>query len=301
MSSTEGSPCPCPMPQRVRCSSDGSEHEAPCSPERPERMRDWIIRMVDSKRFPGLEWLDIAPDCPKTVFRVPWIHAKKRGYNRERDAALFREWALHTGKLNTDPTNWKINFRCAINGLKDISEIKDMQTEDCRVYRVLPSRTKRRRPRRPRPEPYSVPSCYPHAESKTTWGTGRSAIFYLLLLLLLMSLLYLFSLAVNQIFNPVGSHYHRGCSPPVYSPQPLVPVSTSLYPTAMKAGDRHRSACIYALPPSSYTDVASRADIVVSSSSGLDGLRALPTACISSTGQPLSGAHITELEVRDTH
>lgn len=166
MSSSEGSPCQ--AQPRASCSSDSSEHEAPCSPERPERMRDWIIRMVDSKRFPGLEWLDAA-EGPRTVFRVPWIHAKKRGYKRERDAALFREWALHTGKVNTDPTNWKINFRCAINGLKDIKEIKDMQTEDCRVYRVLPSRTKRRRRPRPRvsgAEPYTIPSCFSHTAAE---------------------------------------------------------------------------------------------------------------------------------------
>ena len=109
-------------------------------------------RMINSGRFVGLQWLDE----DKTVFKVPWIHAKKRGYCRERDAALFREWAMHSGKyrVDSDPTVWKINFRCAINGLKDIMEIKDMQTEDCRVYKVLPSRSKRRRRNRPRSEPY---------------------------------------------------------------------------------------------------------------------------------------------------
>ena len=72
--------------------------------------------MINSGRFTGLEWLDE----DKTVFKVPWIHAKKRGYNRERDAALFREWAMHSGKYrqDSDPTVWKINFRCSINRLK---------------------------------------------------------------------------------------------------------------------------------------------------------------------------------------
>ena len=120
----------------------------------PERMRDWICRMVDSSRFHGLEWIN--PE--KTIFRVPWIHAKKRGFCKERDAALFREWAIHSGRYRdeSDPTVWKINFRCAINGLKDIMEIKDLQTEDCRVYKVLPSRRARRKPHRrfPNVEPY---------------------------------------------------------------------------------------------------------------------------------------------------
>ena len=112
-------------------------------------------RMISSGRFPGLEWLNEE----KNIFRVPWIHAKKRGYCRKRDAAIFREWAIHSGKFREDgdPTTWKINFRCAINGLKDIMEIKDMQQEDCRVYKVLPSRGRIRR-RRARHEPYPT-SC----------------------------------------------------------------------------------------------------------------------------------------------
>ena len=127
-------------------------------------MDDTLYRMINSGRFTGLEWLDE----DKTVFKVPWIHAKKRGYNRERDAALFREWAMHSGryKEDSDPTAWKINFRCDINGLKDIMEIKDMQTEDCRVYKVLPSRSKWQRPKmaRQRAEPYP-----------TSYATGAEA------------------------------------------------------------------------------------------------------------------------------
>jgi len=62
--------------------------------DRPERMRDWLVRMINSGVFPGLKWID----KEKMVFRVPWIHAKKRDYNQERDAALFREWAIHSGE-----------------------------------------------------------------------------------------------------------------------------------------------------------------------------------------------------------
>ncbi len=99
--SSEGSPC---SGQRARSISDGEHHE--CD-ERPERMRDWLIRMINSGRFPGLEWLD----DDKTIFKVPWVHAKKRGYCRDRDAALFREWAIHSGKYRdeSDPTVWKVH------------------------------------------------------------------------------------------------------------------------------------------------------------------------------------------------
>ena len=137
--------------------------------DRPERMRDWLIRMINSGRFPGLEWLDEA----KTIFRVPWIHAKKRGYCKERDAALFREWAVHSGKYRDegDPTVWKINFRCAINGLKDILEMKDLQTEDCRVYKVLPSRSRRSQRKHRSRFPTTEPYCYP------LQGTGKPLVF----------------------------------------------------------------------------------------------------------------------------
>lgn len=125
-------------------------------------------RMINSGRFIGLEWLD----KEKTIFKVPWIHAKKRGYCRERDAALFREWAIHSGKYrqDSDPTVWKINFRCAINGLKDIQEIKDMQTEDCRVYKVYPSRSRRRRRavRRTAVDPYPMSRPDAYSDSKST-------------------------------------------------------------------------------------------------------------------------------------
>jgi hypothetical protein len=115
--------------------------------ERPERMRDWLVRIINSGRIPGLRWLD----DEKAIFRVPWIHAKKRDYNQERDAALFREWAIHSGKYGdgSDVTTWKINFRCALNGLKDIIERRDLEEPDCRVYQMLPcSSTGRRRKRR---------------------------------------------------------------------------------------------------------------------------------------------------------
>lgn len=70
---------------------DGSLHHH--NGERPERMREWLVRMIDSGRFLGLEWLD----HELAIFKVPWVHAKKRDYNQERDAALFKEWAIHSG------------------------------------------------------------------------------------------------------------------------------------------------------------------------------------------------------------
>ena len=64
----------------------------PMDSGRPERMKDWLMRMINSGKFSGLVWLD----QEKKIFKVPWKHLK--GKNQERDAALFREWAIHSGK-----------------------------------------------------------------------------------------------------------------------------------------------------------------------------------------------------------
>lgn len=50
-----------------------------------------------------------------------------------------------------DVTTWKINFRCALNGLKDIVERKDLEEQDCRVYQMLPTSGSNRRRKRRRP------------------------------------------------------------------------------------------------------------------------------------------------------
>ena len=139
----------------VRKSRDGKQES-----ERPGRMKNWLIRMINSGRFHGLEWIN----QNKTIFKVPWVHAKRRDYNRERHAALFREWAVHSGTYRdeSDPTVWKMQFRCAINGLKDIVELKDLQTEDYRVYMVCSSRREAERIRKrsvypPTTSTYSYP------------------------------------------------------------------------------------------------------------------------------------------------
>lgn len=108
------------------------------------KMKNWIIQQVNSGKFPGLEWVN----KEKTKFKVPWRHAKKKGYNRERDAALFKEWAIFTGKSakHSDPTVWKINFRCALNSLKDIRECKEDLTDSFKVYEILPFPSKKKSP-----------------------------------------------------------------------------------------------------------------------------------------------------------
>lgn len=74
------------------------------------------------------------------------MHAARHGWDVEKDAPLFRNWAIHTGKYQPgidkpDPKTWKANFRCAMNSLPDIEEVKDKSikkgTNAFRVYKML--------------------------------------------------------------------------------------------------------------------------------------------------------------------
>lgn len=74
------------------------------------------------------------------------MHAARHGWDLEKDAPLFMRWAIHTGKYQPgvdrpDPKTWKANFRCAMNSLPDIEEVKDKSikkgTNAFRVYKML--------------------------------------------------------------------------------------------------------------------------------------------------------------------
>ncbi|KFQ96393.1 Interferon regulatory factor 1 [Nipponia nippon] len=111
------------------------------------RMRPWLEMQINSNQIPGLIWIN----KDKMMFQIPWKHAAKHGWDMEKDACLFRSWAIHTGRYkvgekNPDPKTWKANFRCAMNSLPDIEEVKDKSinkgSSAVRVYRMLPPLTK---------------------------------------------------------------------------------------------------------------------------------------------------------------
>ncbi|NWR74089.1 IRF1 factor, partial [Centropus unirufus] len=111
------------------------------------RMRPWLEMQINSNQIPGLQWIN----KDKMMFQIPWKHAAKHGWDMEKDACLFRSWAIHTGRYKVgekdpDPKTWKANFRCAMNSLPDIEEVKDKSiNKGCsavRVYRMLPPLTK---------------------------------------------------------------------------------------------------------------------------------------------------------------
>ncbi|XP_032377768.1 interferon regulatory factor 2 isoform X2 [Etheostoma spectabile] len=115
------------------------------------RLRPWLEEQIQSGRYPGVSWLD----QPARIFQIPWKHAARHGWSIDRDATLFRSWAMHTGRYHPgkdkpDPKTWKANFRCALNSLSDICELREHSrkrgSNAYRVYRMMPStQTHRRR------------------------------------------------------------------------------------------------------------------------------------------------------------
>lgn len=106
------------------------------------RMRPWLEEQIESCQIPGLKWVN----KEKRIFQIPWMHAARHGWDLEKDAPLFMRWAIHTGKYQPgvdrpDPKTWKANFRCAMNSLPDIEEVKDKSikkgTNAFRVYKML--------------------------------------------------------------------------------------------------------------------------------------------------------------------
>ncbi|XP_060621210.2 interferon regulatory factor 1 isoform X1 [Anolis sagrei] len=116
-------------------------------PQTRMRMRPWLEKQINSNAFAGLLWLN----KEEKLFQIPWKHAAKHGWDLEKDASLFKSWAIHTGRykegdVQPDPKTWKANFRCAMNSLPDIEEVKDKSiskgSSAVRVYRMLETSAK---------------------------------------------------------------------------------------------------------------------------------------------------------------
>ncbi|XP_036274785.1 interferon regulatory factor 4-like isoform X2 [Pipistrellus kuhlii] len=109
----------------------------------PLRLRDWLVLQIESGSYEGLRWEDEG----KTLFRIPWKHAAKQGYQARRDAALFRAWAIHKGKHlegtdKEDPSTWKTRLRCALTKSVDFREVRERSQLDIsnpyKVYQIVP-------------------------------------------------------------------------------------------------------------------------------------------------------------------
>lgn len=108
----------------------------------PLRLRDWLVLQIESGSYAGLRWEDEG----KTLFRIPWKHAAKQGYQARQDAALFRAWAIYKGKHlegtdKEDPSTWKTRLRCALNKSVDFREVRERSQLDVsnpyKVYQIV--------------------------------------------------------------------------------------------------------------------------------------------------------------------
>ncbi|XP_057707358.1 interferon regulatory factor 2-like isoform X2 [Corythoichthys intestinalis] len=114
------------------------------------RLRMWLEEQIESGKYPGVCWLDKS----ERVFQIPWKHAGRHGWSLDQDAILFRNWAMHTGRYHpgqqkADPKTWKANFRCALNSLPDVRELRERSNKRgsnaYRVYKMLPAMRPRNR------------------------------------------------------------------------------------------------------------------------------------------------------------
>lgn len=118
------------------------------------QLRDWLLTLLERNQTQGLEWLD----KQQMIFSISWRHGRKKGWKSETDSHLFKEWAIY--KKRYEPGNdkknaklWKSRFRCALNALNDVRELKSLSKtkgEDARkIYQFLQTQpimtTKRRR------------------------------------------------------------------------------------------------------------------------------------------------------------
>ncbi|XP_060794604.1 interferon regulatory factor 10 isoform X2 [Neoarius graeffei] len=110
--------------------------------ESPMRLREWLIRQIDSGQFAGLSW----ENEERTEFKIPWKHAAKQDYRQNQDAALFKAWAVYKGKYRegrdrADPSAWKTRLRCALNKSSEFQEVSERSqldiSEPYKVYRIV--------------------------------------------------------------------------------------------------------------------------------------------------------------------
>ncbi|XP_078329513.1 uncharacterized protein LOC111100791 isoform X1 [Crassostrea virginica] len=95
----------------------------PIRPVERQKMRPWLLEHLDSGSIPGLSW----QNRTQRIFRISWKHAAHNCFNRTRDSDLFERWAYHTGRHHDgNHKRWKANFRCALNSLPDVIELKDL-------------------------------------------------------------------------------------------------------------------------------------------------------------------------------
>lgn len=103
-------------------------------------LREWLELKANKGNLSGLQWYDKS----QQLVKISWKHGSKSGWTTS-DSQVFISWARCTGRFDPDNKGgfkrWKANFRCALNSLPDVEEVKEesgMKTTDpYKVYRLL--------------------------------------------------------------------------------------------------------------------------------------------------------------------
>ncbi|XP_003222748.3 interferon regulatory factor 3 [Anolis carolinensis] len=97
----------------------------------------WLMEQLDAHKYPGVSWLN----AERTQFRVIWKHGSRQSISDE-DFQLFEDWAIargryHPGIDNRTPSEWKRNFRSALNRKDGIEMIQDNSTDSEDPHKVF--------------------------------------------------------------------------------------------------------------------------------------------------------------------
>nr|WPR17913.1 IRF2 [Azumapecten farreri] len=121
-------------------------------PVERQKMRPWLIELLNKNKTDGLTW----EDQDQGTFRISWKHGARNGWTINKDANVFELYAIHTGRhrknQSPNPKRWKANFRCALHSLGDVIEVKtEGTTRGNNAYRVFKFLEEKKKPlKRPR-------------------------------------------------------------------------------------------------------------------------------------------------------
>ncbi|XP_078520616.1 interferon regulatory factor 2-like [Lissotriton helveticus] len=104
---------------------------------------------ASAPRRPARSGASQRPEEEEKILKIPWkmMNAGRHGWDADKDAPLFRNWAIHTGKYQpgvdqADAKLWKATFRCGMRSSPHVEELKNLRnvkgSDPYRVYRMLP-------------------------------------------------------------------------------------------------------------------------------------------------------------------